>query len=126
MERLTQWNGEKYILPQGRTSDGESYWRIIADRLAAYENTGMMPSEIASIKGNIIDKLDRIEQKLDQTKQVPLLGAALSVATVAEKLGVTKHTVYAWTRSGALRSVRTGGRVLIPDTALKEFLERRE
>ena len=37
-ERLTKWNGNRWILPQGRTSDGESYWRIIADRLAEYEN----------------------------------------------------------------------------------------
>lgn len=37
-ERLTRWNGNRWILPQGRTSDGESYWRIIADRLAEYEN----------------------------------------------------------------------------------------
>jgi len=37
-ERLTKWNGKRYILPQGKTSDGESYWRIIADRLAEYEN----------------------------------------------------------------------------------------
>ena len=38
MERLTTWNGVKWILPQGRNSEGESYWRIIADRLAMYEN----------------------------------------------------------------------------------------
>ena len=38
MERLTVWNGSKYILPQGRTSDGESNWRRIADRLAELEN----------------------------------------------------------------------------------------
>lgn len=38
MERLTKWNGSKYILPQGRTPDGQSWWRIIADRLAEYEN----------------------------------------------------------------------------------------
>lgn len=37
-ERLTKWNGTKWILPQGRTADGQSYWRIIADRLAEYEN----------------------------------------------------------------------------------------
>ena len=40
MDRLTKWNGEKYILPQGRTSDGKSYWRIIAEKLAEYENLG--------------------------------------------------------------------------------------
>ena len=46
--RLTKWNGSKYILPQGRTKNGESYWRIIADRLAAYENTGLEPDQISS------------------------------------------------------------------------------
>ncbi len=33
MERLTHWNGTKYILPQGR-----GVWREIADRLAIYED----------------------------------------------------------------------------------------
>lgn len=47
--RLTRWNGKKWVLPQGRTSDGESYFRIIAERLAAYENTGCTPDEIASM-----------------------------------------------------------------------------
>lgn len=50
-DRLTKWNGSKWILPQGKTSDGESYWRIIADRLAAYENTGLSPEEIEEMKG---------------------------------------------------------------------------
>lgn len=50
MERLTTWNGKKYVLPQGRTSDGQSYWRIIAERLAAYENTGLDPEEIEMLK----------------------------------------------------------------------------
>ena len=46
MSRLTKWNGKKWVLPQGRTSDGESYFRIIAERLAAYENTGYEPWEL--------------------------------------------------------------------------------
>ena len=50
MDRLTSWNGKKYVLPGGRTSDGQSYWRIIAERLAAYENTGMTPEEIEQMK----------------------------------------------------------------------------
>lgn len=45
MERLTKWNGSKYVLPQGRTKDGKSYWRIVAERLAVYENIGS-PEEI--------------------------------------------------------------------------------
>ena len=46
MERLTRWNGEKYILPQGRTSDGQSNWRLIAERLGAYEDTGYTSEEL--------------------------------------------------------------------------------
>ena len=46
MNRLTKWNGKKYVLPQGRTSDGDSYWQMIAAKLAAYENTGYEPWEI--------------------------------------------------------------------------------
>ena len=50
MERMTKWNGKKWVLPQGRTSDGESFWRLIAERLAAYENTGLEPEEIEKLK----------------------------------------------------------------------------
>ena len=41
MDRLTMWNGNKYILPQGKGT-----FRQIAERLAAYENTGLSPEEI--------------------------------------------------------------------------------
>ena len=44
MERLTRWNGQKYVLPQGCGS-----FRRIAERLAAYENTGLEPDEITRI-----------------------------------------------------------------------------
>ena len=50
MERLTKWNGKKWILPQGVNSDGTSNWRIIAERLAAYENTGLTPEEVESMR----------------------------------------------------------------------------
>ena len=53
MDRLTSWNGQKYVLPQGRTSDGKSYWRMIAERLAAYENTGLTPVEIEKLKEKV-------------------------------------------------------------------------
>ena len=43
MSRLTRWNGKKWILPQGA-------WREIAERLAAYENTGLEPEQIESLK----------------------------------------------------------------------------
>lgn len=41
---------KKWVLPQGRTSSGESYWRLIAERLAAYENTGLEPKEVERLK----------------------------------------------------------------------------
>lgn len=45
MDRLTHWNGAKYVLPQGH-----GVWRQIAERLAAYENTGLEPEEIEVLK----------------------------------------------------------------------------
>ena len=55
MNRLTVWNGKKYVLPQGRTSEGLSNWRIIAERLAAYENTDLDPEEIEELKKRMPD-----------------------------------------------------------------------
>lgn len=45
MNRLTTWNDrlQRYTLPQGA-------WREIAERLAAYENTGLEPEEIEALK----------------------------------------------------------------------------
>ena len=45
MNRLTKWNGKKFVLPQGY-----GMWREIAERLAAYENTGLEPEEIEILK----------------------------------------------------------------------------
>lgn len=44
-KRLTRWNGKKFVLPQGY-----GMWRKIADRLAAYEETGLEPEEVAALK----------------------------------------------------------------------------
>ena len=81
----------------------------------------------------IEDRLDRIEQVLREIKRelekpepVPVIGRVLSANKVAEILGVTTRTVYGWAREGKLRSIHTGNRVLIPDTALQEFIERRD
>ena len=48
MNRMTKWNGKKYILPQGY-----GVWRKIAERLAAYENTGLEPEDIMAMKAII-------------------------------------------------------------------------
>ena len=42
MDRLTTWNGKKWVLPQGY-----GMFRKIAERLAAYENIGLEPEEIS-------------------------------------------------------------------------------
>ncbi len=57
MDRMTKWNGKKYILPQGY-----GVWRKIAERLAAYENTGLEPDEIMELIA-IIKRSDSNEQK---------------------------------------------------------------
>lgn len=44
MNRLTKWNGSKYILPQGKGTH-----RLIADRLAEYEDTGLEPEQIKNL-----------------------------------------------------------------------------
>lgn len=46
-DRVTWWNpsSKKHILPQGRGA-----WRRIADRLGAYEDTGLTPEEIEEMK----------------------------------------------------------------------------
>lgn len=49
IDRLTRWNGKKYVLPQGYGA-----WREIAERLAAYENTGLKPEEIEALKAQSI------------------------------------------------------------------------
>ena len=46
MNRITRWNGKKWLLPQGQ-------WRAITDRLAAYENTHLEPEEIEEMKAKI-------------------------------------------------------------------------
>ena len=48
MNRLTKWNGKKWVLPQGQ-------WREIAERLAAYENTGLEPEQVAALKTDAED-----------------------------------------------------------------------
>lgn len=56
--RITKWNGNKYVLPQGKGS-----FREIAERLAAYENIGE-PEEInKALNGEKPPKQDRAKEK---------------------------------------------------------------
>ena len=60
--RLTRWNGKKWVLPQGRTAYGRSYWRIIAEKLAKYEDIGS-PEEIRKkLKEKIVEKMMEEEE----------------------------------------------------------------
>ncbi len=50
----------------------------------------------------------------------------LSPGIVAERLAVSPDTVYRLIRRGELGAVRAGRRYVVPDEALREFLERGE
>ena len=51
--RLTRWNGNRHLLPQGVGA-----WREIADRLGAYEDTGLEPEEVQALTVQFDLKLD--------------------------------------------------------------------
>jgi excisionase family DNA binding protein len=49
----------------------------------------------------------------------------MTVPEVAERLGVSRHTIYKWIRQKHLSAYRLGHEIRITDSALKEFLEAR-
>lgn len=48
----------------------------------------------------------------------------LDVKMAAERLGVSPFTIRAWLRQRRLEHVKLGRRVLVPETALRRFVER--
>ena len=70
--------------------------------------------------------LERIERNTMPKPKAEVLGRALSANAVAQMLGVSVQTVYKWTREEKLRGTRVGGRILYSNTALEQFLERRD
>lgn len=58
-DRLTRWNGKKYVLPQGH-----GVWRKIAERLAAYENSGVEPDKLGS---SLYEKVPSIDGSITVT-----------------------------------------------------------
>lgn len=48
--RLTRWNGNRHLLPQGVGA-----WRAIADRLGAYEDSGLEPEEVQALTEQFSD-----------------------------------------------------------------------
>lgn len=48
---------------------------------------------------------------------------AISIAEASKRLGLSKNSLYASARIGQLPSINIGRRILIPLSALKDFLE---
>ena len=89
MNRLTRWNGKKYVLPQGCGA-----FREIAERLAAYENTGLEPEEISRL---IAEKRDIELLDAEIRNALTLLGYDLKRNTVSFTIHsdcVNRCTVY--------------------------------
>jgi excisionase family DNA binding protein len=49
----------------------------------------------------------------------------MTVPQLAERLGVSRHTVYRWIREKHLSAHKLGHEMRITESALKEFLEER-
>ena len=49
----------------------------------------------------------------------------MTVPQLAEKLGVSRHTVYKWIRAKHLRAYKLGHEMRITESDFKEFLEAR-
>ena len=47
----------------------------------------------------------------------------LSVNAAAERLGVSPFTIRAWIRQGRIEYVKLGRRVLLPESAIRHFVE---
>jgi excisionase family DNA binding protein len=60
-----------------------------------------------------------------RTRSHPPAPAALGVGEVAALLGVHRSSVYRALRAGELRSVRFGGRVLVPVAEVERLLGER-
>ena len=79
MERLTRWNGKKYVLPQGH-----GVWRKIAERLASYENSGLEPEELTrTIHHSIPNLCGSITLSLSEGERCAIVNALMKAA-VAE------------------------------------------
>lgn len=77
MDRITKWNGSKYILPQGR-------WRDIADRLGAYEDTGYEPEDIILMTfGENVEKSKTF--KIADISKADIVGALTTFKNMADE-----------------------------------------
>ena len=132
-ERLTTWNGSKYILPQGRNAEGKSNWRRIAEKLAAYENIGS-PEEIEEkldSKIKVIVKHPYLAPKLCEIDNT-LEEMQMIVGGHIESYTATPDTVIIGNENGRLLglpwcctfgSMDWVGTVIIAGTYLDEFAD---
>lgn len=64
---------------------------------------------------------------IDEMKAKGIQKLAYNLGEAATALGVTYRAVYRMVRSGQIRSVRVGRRIIIPRSAIEELLgEKRE
>lgn len=77
---------------------------------------------------DISDRLAKIEKKLDLPEQAPQpskpIAKLLTVAEIAERLGVSKGMVYELTNTSALPSIKLGGVVRVREEDLDAFLRQ--
>lgn len=57
-----------------------------------------------------------------EKKRHDLAGKAYTAAEACEKMRISRTTLYAWMKSGAIRTVRVGGRRLVPASELHDIL----
>ncbi len=63
-----------------------------------------------------------MDDKTDQEPTTPK--ATLTVTEAADALGIGRDLAYALVRSGRLRTVRLGRRIVVPKRALDELLDQ--
>ena len=59
---------------------------------------------------------------IPQVEETNLYTSAVSVPKLAERLGVSVTTAWMWVWENKIQSVKIGHRVLIPESAIYEFL----
>jgi excisionase family DNA binding protein len=74
----------------------------------------------AALAREVAALVDLVTELAERPAPAPL---AVSVEEAARLIGVGRSKMFALVRSGEVRSVRAGGRRLVPIRALEEFLE---
>lgn len=79
-----------------------------------------------NILDQILHKLECIEKQLEKIEQAkPIPKGVLNAEETAERLKVSKQTVYDMINSGRLPYITIGGRKLIPEKQLMEWIDEK-